>query len=123
MVAAVVAVRAAAAMVAAKKRAAVAMVAVERAVARAVAMERVVVERVEAKAVGGDEGGGGEGGGGESYTVTCPSACKLIPSCVSECPRPLITTAPLMVSCSRWCAGGLIDRAAGGCAAAGRDLS
>eukprot|EP00964_Phaeocystis_antarctica_P002092 scaffold1095_cov63-Phaeocystis_antarctica.AAC.10 len=57
---------------------------------------------------GGDGGGGGgEGGRGESYTLTCPSACKLIPSCVSECPRPLITTAPLMVSCGRWRAGGL----------------
>ena len=122
VVAAVVAVRAAAAMVAAKKRAAVAMVAVERAVARAVAMERVVVERVEAKAVGENEGGGGEGGGGESYTVTCPSACKLIPSCVSECPRPLITTAPLMVSCGRWRAGGL-SLAGPRAAAAGRDLS
>ena len=122
VVAAVVAVRAAAAMVAAKKRAAVAMVAVERAVARAVAMERVVVERVEAKAVGENEGGGCEVGGGESYTVTCPSACKLIPSCVSECPRPLITTAPLMVSCGRWRAGGL-SLAGPRAAAAGRDLS
>ena len=84
-------------MVAAARVAAVAV-----AVKRAVAMERVVAERVAGTAVGGDNGAGSAGGGGESYTLTCPSACKLIPSCVSECPRPLTTTEPLMVSCGRW---------------------
>ena len=72
------------------------------AVERALAMERVVAERVTAKAVGGDNSAGSAGGGDEGYTLTCPSACKLIPSCVSECPRPLTTTEPLMVSCGRW---------------------